>query len=65
MRNQLGAAQQQTAQPQRQMIQPQPNRKEEGLRVLQRIFKRNLRKNFDYLQMGSIDYKRCLMLKRQ
>lgn len=33
--------------------------------MLQRIFKRNLRKNFDYLQMGSIDYKRCLMLKKQ
>jgi len=38
---------------------------EEGLRVLQRLFKRNLRRNFDYLQMGSIDYKRSLMLKRQ
>lgn len=44
-------------------LQAPPNRNEEGLRVLQRIFKRNLRKNFDYLQMGSIDYKRCLMLK--
>ena len=40
------------------------SRKEEGLRTLQRIFKRHLRRNFDFLQMGSIDYKRSLMIKQ-
>jgi len=38
---------------------------EKGLKLLQRIFKRHLRRNFDYIQMGSIDYKRSLMLKQQ
>ena len=41
------------------------SKQEEGIKVLQRIFKRHLRRNFDYLQMGSIDYKRSLMIKSQ
>lgn len=41
------------------------SKEERGMKMLQRIFKRHLRRNFDYIQMGSIDYKRSLMLKQQ
>mmetsp|Transcript_10017 Transcript_10017/g.13627 ORF Transcript_10017/g.13627 Transcript_10017/m.13627 type:complete len:86 (+) Transcript_10017:875-1132(+) len=41
------------------------NKKEEGAKLLGRILKRKLQRNFDSLQMGSIDYKRSLLLKRE
>lgn len=31
------------------LSRPLPNKKEEGLRILDRIFKRKLRRNFDFL----------------
>ena len=52
MQSQLVPAQQQNPGNREQTLrqyQLPPSRNEEGLRVLQRIFKRNLRKNFDYL----------------
>ena len=41
------------------------SRREQGLSQLSRLVKRHLRKNFDLLQMNSIDYQRTLMIKRE
>lgn len=41
-----------------------PNRTQEGLRKLLNLFKKRVQRNFDYLQMGSIDYKRTLLIKQ-
>ena len=43
----------------------QYTKREEGLRQLSRLAKRHLRKNFDLLQMNSIDYQRTLMIQKE
>lgn len=40
-------------------------KKEEALRLLGRLARRHLRKNFDLLQMNSIDYQRTLLIKKE
>lgn len=37
-------------------------KREEALRLLSRLARRHLRKNFDLLQMNSIDYQRTLLI---
>ena len=48
-----------------QPVKPAETKKQEAIRILERVAKRRLKRKFDQLSLGSIDYKRSLQIKRE